>query len=428
MSAPESKRPDNRQRTTDNRPAPSLPEPRWSLPTRIAFRFFFAFLVLVYFPFPLTAVTGIAKWWSGTVNKLVAAAWHALTGVSLAVNYNGSGDRLVDWVRLLAFAVLAVIVTIVWSIADRRRPGYAALQRWFRLYIRFALAVAMISYGAYKVFPSQFVTPALDRLLEAIGDQSPMGLLWNFMGASVPYTIFGGLGELIGGLLLTNRRTALLGALVSAAVMSQVVMLNFSYDVPVKIYSSELLLTALVIIAPDAGKLRRFFLPEAGPAPHLAFRIVIVLFVAWVTVTQFRASWKDRQEWDEDMSSPSTLAGIWNVDELTLDGVAHPPLTTDLTRWRRWIVEGKENVSIQSMDDRQTYYQLTLDERRKSIVLKRRTGAASLVYERPNLQTLLVHGTLAGKPVTATLHKDTGRTFLLTTRGFHWVNERPFSR
>jgi len=87
-------------------------------------------------------------------------------------------------------------------------------------------------------------------MLEAIGDQSPMGLLWNFMGASAPYTIFGGLGELIGGLLLTNRRTALLGALISAAVMSQVVMLNFSYDVPVKIYSSELLLTARVLIAP----------------------------------------------------------------------------------------------------------------------------------------------------------------------------------
>src|SRR5258707_5656402 len=151
--------------------ASSLPEPRWSLPSRIAFRFFFTLLVLVYLPFPLTAVTGVAKRWSGLVNKLVGAAWHALTGVNLVINSNGSGDRLVDWVRLLAIAVLALIVTIVWSIADRRRPGYPALQRWFRVYIRYALAVAMISYGAYKVFPSQFVMPALDRMLEPIGDQ-----------------------------------------------------------------------------------------------------------------------------------------------------------------------------------------------------------------------------------------------------------------
>jgi hypothetical protein len=248
------------------------------------------------------------------------------------------------------------------------------------------------------------------------------------MGASAAYTIFGGLGELIGGLLLTHRRTALLGALISVAVMSQVVMLNFSYDVPVKIYSSELLLTALVLIAPDAGRVRRFLLPDTAPPPHPAFRIAVALFVAWVTVTQFRASWTDRQEWDEDMSSFFLLAGIWNVDEMTVDGVARPPLTTDLTRWRRWIVEGKELVSIQNMDDRQIRYLLTLDESRKSIVLKRRTGSAMLVYERPNPQTLLLRGTLAGKPLTATLHKDTQRTFLLTTRGFHWVNERPFSR
>jgi hypothetical protein len=67
-----------------------------------------------------------------------------------------------------------------------------------------------------------------------------MGLLWTFMGASAAYTIFTGLGELVGGLLLTTRRTALAGALVSAAVMTHVAVLNFCYDVPVKLFSMVL--------------------------------------------------------------------------------------------------------------------------------------------------------------------------------------------
>lgn len=57
-----------------------------------------------------------------------------------------------------------------------------------------------------------------------------MGLLWNFIGASAAYTIFTGVAEVLGGLLLVARRTALLGALVCIGVMSNVVLLNFSYD------------------------------------------------------------------------------------------------------------------------------------------------------------------------------------------------------
>src|SRR5438045_2145707 len=224
--------------------ASSLPEPRWSLPTRIAFRFFFALLVLFYFPFPLTVVPFIAKSWNNATNRLLAGAVRMSFGLMLDITHNGSGDRSIDWVRFGVIAVLGAIITIAWSIVDRKRASYPSLHRWFHVYIRFGLATAMISYGAYKVIPSQFVAASLDRLLKPLGDASPMGLLWSFMGASMPYTIFAGLGELIGGLLLTNRRTALLGALISAAVMSQVVMLNFSYHVPVKIYSSLLLLTA----------------------------------------------------------------------------------------------------------------------------------------------------------------------------------------
>ena len=55
-----------------------------------------------------------------------------------------------------------------------------------------------------------------------------------------------------------------LGALIAAVVMSQIVMLNFSYDVPVKLFSMHLLLQALVLAAPDAGPDRAQVLPATG--------------------------------------------------------------------------------------------------------------------------------------------------------------------
>jgi hypothetical protein len=45
-----------------------------------------------------------------------------------------------------------------------------------------------------------------------------MGLLWTFMGASEPYTMFVGFAEMIAGILLFPRKTSTLGALMSVGV------------------------------------------------------------------------------------------------------------------------------------------------------------------------------------------------------------------
>ena len=48
-----------------------------------------------------------------------------------------------------------------------------------------------------------------------------------FIGASASYSLFAGLSEFAGGVLLLFRRTALLGAMVSSSVLLNVVVLNF---------------------------------------------------------------------------------------------------------------------------------------------------------------------------------------------------------
>ena len=72
---------------------------------------------------------------------------------------NGSGDTTYNYVQVFCFLMLALAATAVWTFLDRRRPNYARLHEWLRVYVRFALAVTMISYGAIKVIPSQFPSP-----------------------------------------------------------------------------------------------------------------------------------------------------------------------------------------------------------------------------------------------------------------------------
>jgi uncharacterized membrane protein YphA (DoxX/SURF4 family) len=126
--------------------------------------------------------------------------------------------------------------------------------------MRFTLASILLAYGISKVFDLQFSPPDVRVLNERYGDSSPMELLWTFVGFSVPYTIFSGVVEVIPGVLLLFRRTAVLGALMAVAVMLNVALLNFCYDVPVKLYSSLYVLMALFLLLPDVPSLFQFFL------------------------------------------------------------------------------------------------------------------------------------------------------------------------
>jgi hypothetical protein len=62
----------------------------------------------------------------------------------------------------------------------------------------------------------------------------------------------------VGGALLLFRRTTTAGALVLIAVLTNIVTLNFSCDVPVKLFSSHLLLMAVSL------RLRLKAVPTSG--------------------------------------------------------------------------------------------------------------------------------------------------------------------
>src|SRR5207248_10061575 len=118
--------------------------------------------------------------------------------------------------------------------------------------------------------PSQFPPPWQWRYLQTYGESSPMGILWTFMGASKSYTIFAGAVEMLGGILLFLPRLATLGALIGIAAMTNVFILNMSYDVPVKLYSFHLLAMGAFLILPEMKRLARFFVlnrpTETSPA------------------------------------------------------------------------------------------------------------------------------------------------------------------
>ncbi len=92
------------------------------------------------------------------------------------------------------------------------------------------------------------------------------------MVASKAYTIFCGVVEVLGGVLLLIPRLTTIGAMVCFATLSNVFVLNLSYDVPVKLLSFHLLLMSLFLLAPALPRLadllvfHRTVSPVASPS------------------------------------------------------------------------------------------------------------------------------------------------------------------
>jgi hypothetical protein len=424
--------------------ARSAAAPAWGAAKRLLFRFAFIYLVLYNLPFPLSMLPGraISKAYNGLWEAPVKWVGKHLFHANITVLPNGSGDTTFNYVQVFLFLVVAIGAALVWTFLDRRRPNDLRLYAWLRVYIRFALAATMINYGVDKVIELQFSSPTPDRLVETYGESSPMGLLWTFMGFSALYCFFGGAAEMLGGLLLTLRRTTLLGALVCAGVLANVVMLNLSFDVPVKLFSSHLLAQALFLAAPDLRRLANLFLlnrtVQPAPEPPLIARprvrkiaqaLVTVLFAAYVGHSLL-AAFKMSKTFGELAPKPP-FYGVWTVDEMAIDGQVRPPLLTDPDRWRRVIFAYPDMLALQSLEGSMTYCGLELSPAAHTFVLKTFPRSKQKIYRLSYRETgpgrLEIEGDFKGRKVLAKLHREEPSKFQLISRGFHWINEYPLN-
>ena len=416
----------------------------WHPAARIGFRFAFAYLALFMLPFPLGAVPytdALAAPYTKLWDALVPWVGRRVLGLDyeIATVFNGSGDRTYDYVQAFCFLALAVAAAALWSVLDRRRKAHPRLYQWLRVYVRLYLGTVMIGYGAAKVINTQFFHPPLDRLVQPFGDASPMGLLWTFMGSSEPYAVFTGAAEMLGGILLFARRTAALGALVCVGVLVNVVMLNFSYDVPVKLFSSHLLALAVFLAAPEFRRLANVFLLNRTAEPAVirplfererlnrAALVLRMLFLAAVVGLSLYQSYQTRRS----LSQRSPLYGVWEVEEFSEGGELRPPLTTDQSRWRRVIFDRPTVLAVQTMGEARQRFPLVLDAEQRTLSLTKRDDPnwkAVLNYEQPEPEQLTLAGDVDGRPVRAKLRRVDPSKFLLTSRGFHWINETPFNR
>lgn len=173
--------------------------------------------------------------------------------------------------------------------------------------VRWLVAAIVILYGFAKVTGAQFLVPdsELDR---PMGEATGFWLTWYYLGYSPAYKLVIALAEIGGGVLLTTRRYAVLGALVLAPLLLNVVLTDVFFGVGIgpTIIAGLLLAGTLAVLAPHAGRLWQAAVPASSQRAHPAAVVARVAILAG-------AAWFGYWTLNHTVRFPTAVDGTWRV-------------------------------------------------------------------------------------------------------------------
>lgn len=425
------------------------PEPaHWSNTQKIAFRFFMIFFVLYVFFNPngvLPYYDLVAEFYINVFHKFIPwVAQHVLhLSKPVVIVPTGSGDTTYDYLILLFITVVTAIGTVIWSITGRNTSNYNKLFYWLTVVVRYYVGITMLGYGFFKVIKLQFPGPSFARLIEPVGDMSPMGLAWTYMGQSIGFNYFTGFAEISVGLLLFFRKTSTLGAVVGLVVAGNIMAINYCFDVPVKLLSTALVIMCLFLLTRDATRLINFFFKNADAKPsnltphrfrarwkNIALTTLKVLLIAYTLILDFTQSLSAEKQYGEKAPKPP-LYGLYNVETFIKNRDTLKPITTDTTRWSKFMISYEGGAQIKLMNDSTKRFSFKPDVKKHTIVANTYADTVNkyhLTYATPAPDVLILKGNWKKDSINVTLRKIDATKFRLISRGFHWVNEQPYNR
>lgn len=271
---------------------------------------------------------------------------------------------LFNYINLFLVLVIAVVGGLVWTAIDKKSINYSKLYYWIRVLARYRLAYGMVGWGLKKAFPMQMVYPTQGMLNTSFIDFAEKKLYWSHVGVSFNYTVFLGFAEIIPGLLLLHRKTAVLGAALAAVVTFNICIANHAYDAGVAVPAAYFAILGIFIAWYDLPKIWTLVVNEKDVQPYRYYptfpekwqrnlRTALKFTFNFVFVPLAAAAWAYGFFNGNNYNIPSTpgiaeTKGYYNVTEFRLNNQTIPYSPQDSIRWHDAIFEDWSTLSYKT--------------------------------------------------------------------------------
>ncbi|KOS06961.1 hypothetical protein AM493_13660 [Flavobacterium akiainvivens] len=260
------------------------------------------------------------------------------------------------------------------------------------------LAFVLLKYGLDKVYLRQFYTPAPNILYTPFGNLDRDILYWSTIGIAPAYQIIMGITEVLAALLLLINRTRFIGLLLTIITLVQVVIINFTFDISVKMFSLLLLAMAVYASWPQLRTLFAFLLtqkPTVLPKPET---ITIPVYVkaglkCFAIGLMLLHGYTSRLY----MRNPYALTGAYEVMEYTKDGKVQDHSQMQM---KRIFIHPKNYIIMEMRDSIKDFYFIQ-DHKKQLLHLKGYMGETYNIHYRKQDNTM-VFDFLDGRKVVTT--------------------------
>ncbi|RYF47322.1 MAG: DoxX family protein, partial [Cytophagaceae bacterium] len=255
-------------------------------------------------------------------------------------------------------------------------------------------------YGFIKLFPMQAPLPSLSNLNTPYGEFTAWKLFSLSLGITPSYESFLGIIEILGALLLLNRKTTVIGTLIILPFLGNVFMSNLAYEGGEYVYSLLLITFALLLFSFDAIRLFRLVSLEKPALPNrfkpvftetwqhygrLALKGSFVFFAVFLYGYKTYAAYKNGPYQFPKTPGLPGAAGVYDVQTFKLAGETLPYSKTDSVRWQDVVFETWNTISIKSnrpvIADRSNTEQIQIDDANRTYEQAGTTGRHYYSYQ-----------------------------------------------
>jgi len=256
---------------------------------------------------------------------------------------------LLDYLDWGIALLIGVIGALIWTIFDRKSKSYHVLYYWIRVVVRYRAGIGIIGFGFTKLFPTQMPYPSLGLLNSNFGDFTAQKVYWLSVGIVPWYQVFGGVVEILAGVLLFFRKTTTFGAILLVAALGDITFVNYAYDGGVHVYAFYFVVLGFFLAADDFPKLYNLLILERYTVPFRIYpdlsqpalkytriglkALTFIIFFGVMTYTEV-INFKYDPYKQPSTAGLKVLRGNYRVTEFKINGQNIPYNPLDSVRWQ----------------------------------------------------------------------------------------------
>lgn len=410
-------------------------------PRKINVSTWFLLFVLSYFLLYCNSGMFLTAFLTDWIYSFFVPPFASLLGVDYVqeVEMTGSGDTQFNYFQVFFMLFSSFVGSFILLFTVRKKRTIIIFEKTVYMLVRYFVIYMMFIYGLSKVFYLQFQFSPDYAMEVKLGDMSPMGLMWRFMGYSEGYTMFAGWLEFLAGLFLVFRRTAILGSVMTFGVMLNVFVLNMCYDVPVKLFSFHIVMMSLFLLFPVWREVFSFFFGRdtvtRDPIPFFDYgkyskfmfwaKIGLLLSIIVPMGSRNYSSYKSKGD-------STIFSGEYSVTDQHFFADGEEILDTSYAQlWESVPHINSRSFAVKYKDGRERWFNTRINTDDQTIGMKLGTDSDSLYqildYTLDDAGNCHLDGTLYTDSISINL-KKVEKEYLLKSRGFHWIQEYPFNR